>query len=58
MGENRIEVSRLKDELAKNEMVDVPPNDQWRVKSLADLLEQRQIFHYRGDKEGGTQWLS
>ena len=44
--------ARLKDELAKNEMVDVPPTAQWRVKYLADLLEQRQIFHYMGDKEG------
>ena len=33
-------------------MVEVPPTDQWRVKYLADLLEQRQIFHYMGDKEG------
>jgi hypothetical protein len=32
--------------------VDVPPTYQWRVKYLGDLLEQRQILHYMGDKEG------
>ena len=42
--------ARLKAELAKNELVDTPPLDQWRVKYLADLLEQRQIHHYMGDK--------
>ena len=44
--------ARLKSELAKCEILDVPPTDQWRVKYLGDLLEQRQILHYMGDKEG------
>ena len=42
---------RLKAELAKAELVEVPPADQWRVRYLSDLLEQRQILHYMGDKE-------
>jgi hypothetical protein len=42
----------LKAELAKNEVVAVPPMDQWRVKYLADLLEQRQVLHYMGDRDG------
>ena len=44
--------ARLKVELAKAELLEVPPTDQWRVRYLGDLLEQRQILHYMGDKEG------
>ena len=37
--------ARLEDELAKNQIVDVSPTDQWRVRYFADLIEHRQIFH-------------
>ena len=40
--------------------MDVPPTDQWRVRYLSDLLEQRQTLHYMGDKEGETtvaEWI-
>ena len=43
---------RLKLELSKTETVPVPPVDQWRISYLRDLLEQRQMLHYMGDKEG------
>ena len=46
--------ARLKVELAKGELVDVPPTDQWKVRYLSDLLEQRQILHYMGVNEGGN----
>ena len=43
---------RLKDELTKNETAVVPAVDEWRIRYLKDLLEQRQRLHYMGDKEG------
>ena len=47
--------ARLKEELAKHETVDPPPQDQWRVKYLGSLFEQRQGKYYRGDREGVTR---
>ena len=44
--------ARIKDELAKAEEVEVPAVDQWRISYLQKLLEQRQMLHYGGDKEG------
>ena len=38
---------RLKDELGKNEMVEVPDRDSWRILYLRSLLEQRQYAHYQ-----------
>ena len=42
--------ARLKEELMKKELVEVPPTDQWRVRYLSSLLEQRQRHHYSGNK--------
>ena len=42
--------ARLKEELVKTELVEVPPTDQWRVRYLSSLLEQRQRHHYSGNK--------
>ena len=47
--------ARLKEELDKNLTADIPPEDQWRVRYLGSLLEQRQVKHYMGDKEGALQ---
>ena len=47
--------ARLKEELDKNLTADIPPQDQWRVRYLGRLLEQRQVKHYMGDKEGALQ---
>ena len=44
--------ARLKEELVKFEMKEVPPLDQWRVPYLSSLLERRQVLHYQGDIEG------
>ena len=44
--------SRLKEELVKCEIKEVPPLDQWRVAYLSSLLERRQMLHYHGDIEG------
>ena len=38
----------LKEVLKKNEVVDSPMMDQWRVNYLATLLAQRQELHYIG----------
>ena len=42
---------RLKEELVKNETVDVPEKDSLGVRYLASLLEQRQVVHYQGNEE-------
>ena len=34
----------------KAELVKIAPVDQWRIKYLSKLLEQRQQFHYSGKK--------
>ena len=44
--------ARIKEELARAEIVEVAETDQWRTDYLRKLLEQRQILHYEGDKEG------
>ena len=44
--------TRIKEELARAEIVEVAETDQWRTDYLRKLLEQRQILHYEGDKEG------
>ena len=44
--------ARLKEEILKNEAVEVPPLDEWRISYLRNLLEQRQMLHYMGDNEG------
>ena len=43
---------RMKQELVKAETVEVPEQDLWRVDYLARLLEERQVLHYGGDREG------
>ena len=43
---------RVKQELVKAEMVEVPQQDQWKLGYLARLLEERQLLLYGGDKEG------
>ena len=44
---------KLKEELMEKELVEVPPQDIWRVSYLASLLEQRQVAKYLSleDKE-------
>ena len=44
---------RVKQELVKAELVEVPQQDQWRVGYLARLLEERQMLHYGGDMGKG-----
>ena len=44
-------ISRLKEELTKNELVTIPERDSWRVRYLANLLEQRQHLHYQATEE-------
>lgn len=43
--------ARIKVELVKKEMVEVPQHDQWRVSYLASLLEKRQVADYMGLEE-------
>ena len=43
---------RLKTEILKKEVKEPPPMDQWRIKYLKDLLEQRIRLYYMGDREG------
>ena len=43
---------RMKHELVKSETVEVPEQDLWRVDYLARLLEERQVLHYGGDRDG------
>ena len=43
---------RLKVEVTTKEAVDIPAVDEWRIPYLRKLLEQRQMLHYMGDKEG------
>ena len=45
--------ARIKMELVRKEMVEVPPQDQWRVSYLASLLEKRQVADYMGLEESG-----
>ena len=40
-------------ELMEKEMVEVPPQDQWRVRYLASLLDKRQVADYMGLEERG-----
>ena len=47
--------ARLKEELDKNLTKGISPQDQWRVRYLGSLLEQRQVKHYMGDKDGALQ---
>ena len=47
--------ARVKEELAKQEQVEVPAQDVWRVQYLARLLEERQWLHYRGDEVNEQQ---
>ena len=49
--------SRLKEELSKNELVTILDRDSWRVRYLANLLEQRQHGHYQAF-EGEVERLS
>jgi hypothetical protein len=42
----------MKQELVKAETVEVHEQDLWRVDYLARLLEERQVLHYGGDREG------
>ena len=44
--------ARLKEEILKNEAVEVPPLDEWRISYLRNLLEQRQMLHCMGDNKG------
>ena len=44
--------ARIKEEILKKETVGTPPLDEWRISYLRNLLEQRQMLHYMGDKEG------
>ena len=44
--------ARIKEELARAEIVEVAETDQWRTDYLRKLLEQRQILQYEGIKEG------
>ena len=48
---------RLKEELLKQELVEVPETDRWRVEYLGKLLEQRQQQNYLGE-EYSTKELS
>ena len=43
--------SMIKAKLTEAEISEVEEQNQWRVKYLGLLLEQRQTWHYRGDKE-------
>ena len=45
--------ARIKMELVKKEMVEVPPQDLWRVRYLASLMEKRQVADYMGLEESG-----
>ena len=42
--------ARIREELVKAELVEIAPVDQWRIKYLSKLLEQRQQVHYSGKK--------
>ena len=44
--------ARLKEEFLKNEAIEVPPLDEWRISYLRNLLEQRQMLHCMGDNKG------
>jgi hypothetical protein len=43
--------TKLREKLVKMELVEVPPQDRWRVSYLARLLEQRQVAKYLGLEE-------
>ena len=43
--------ARIKMELVKKEMVEVPPLDLWRVRYLASLMEKRQVADYMGSEK-------
>jgi hypothetical protein len=45
---------RMKQELEKKDVVDIPEQDNWRINYLASLLEQRQVQHYEGNVEEET----
>ena len=47
--------SKLKVKLVNRELIDVPRQDEWRVKYLCRLLEQRQEYHYLGEVEQVNQ---
>ena len=38
--------TRLKEELIRQEKVEVQAQDAWRVSYLASLLQKRQVAHY------------
>ena len=42
---------RMKQELEKKDVVEIPEQDNWRIAYLASLLEQRQVQHYTGNEE-------
>ena len=42
--------ARIREELIKVELVEIAPIDQWRIKYLCKLLDQRQQLHYSGNK--------
>ena len=42
---------KVKAGLIKSETVKVSREDSWRVTNLGSLLQHRQEWHYRGDKE-------
>ena len=43
---------RFKEELLKMEKVAIPEADCWRIRYLAELLEQRQESFYQANEEG------
>ena len=39
-------------EYSASKVLFFPEQDQWRVKYLARILEERRALHYEGDREG------
>ena len=42
--------TRLKQELIDKEKIEIPVQDSWRIGYLGKLLEQKQMYHYKGEK--------
>ena len=46
---------KVKAGLLESDIVTIPKEDSWRVTYLGSLLQHRQEWHYRGDKEQVAQ---